>query len=167
VDVVHAVAHDELAAGLELLDEAGDVAEVVGQIGVRHDDVLAAGGAEAGQVGGAVPAARLVHDAGAGLGCEFGGAVARAVVGDDDLAVEGVGLQRVPCASDALGDRLGLVEARNHDRDQGRARRIVGGHRNGGLQSLGRAHALTAPARGVGSVDARGPRKSRGIGGEG
>ncbi len=47
VDVVHPVAHDEVGAVLELLDEARDLAEVVGQVGVAHDDVLAARGGEA------------------------------------------------------------------------------------------------------------------------
>ena len=39
LDVVHAVADDELGAGVELRDEARDLAEVVGQVGVGHDDV--------------------------------------------------------------------------------------------------------------------------------
>src|SRR3954449_13589808 len=88
-----------------------------------------------------------------------GGAVRRAVVGDDDLAGEVAAMQRVPGAGDALGDRFRLVQARDHDRDQGRTRRIVGGHRNGGLQSLGRAHALT-PLPGASAVWTREDRGS-------
>ena len=55
---------DELGAGVELADEVGDLVEVVGEVRVAHDDVLATGGAEAGEVRGAVAAARLAHDAG-------------------------------------------------------------------------------------------------------
>jgi hypothetical protein len=42
VDVVHPVAHDELRARVEVLDEAGDLVEVVREVGVGHHDVLAA-----------------------------------------------------------------------------------------------------------------------------
>jgi hypothetical protein len=156
LDVVHAVAHDELGAVLELLDEAGDVGEVVGQVGVGHDDVLAAGGAEAGQVGGAVAAARLVHDAGAGLGGELGGAVARAVVGDDDLAVEVV----LCSASRARVTHSTIVSAS--------LRHGITTETRGG-----RAGSSAGTATGACNLsvvlmrDARGPRKSRGIGGEG
>ena len=66
LDPVHAVAHHEVGARLELGQEARDLAEVVGQVGVGHQDVAAAGGAEAGHVGVAVAAAALVDDAGAG-----------------------------------------------------------------------------------------------------
>ena len=71
---------------VELLDEARDLAEVVGEVGVGHHDVAAARGGEAGQVGAAVAAPRLVHDARAGRGGELGAAVLGGVVGDDDLA---------------------------------------------------------------------------------
>ena len=86
VDVVHPVAHDELGALVELLDEARDLAEVVREVGVAHHDVAAARGGEAGEVGAAVAAPRLVHDARAGRRGELGGAVLGGVVGDDDLA---------------------------------------------------------------------------------
>ena len=59
MDVVHPVAHHELGAGLELLDEARDLVEVVGEVGVGHHDVAAAGGGEAGEVRAAVAASRL------------------------------------------------------------------------------------------------------------
>ena len=66
LDAAHAVAHHEVGALVELLDEARDVAEVVGEVGVGHHDVVAGGGREAGQVGAAVAAPRLVHDERAG-----------------------------------------------------------------------------------------------------
>ena len=90
LDAVHAVAHDEVGAVLELLEEARDLAEVVGQVGVGHHDVAAAGGGEAGHVGVAVAAAALVDDAGAGGERERGGVVLGVVVGHDDLAADAV-----------------------------------------------------------------------------
>ena len=64
--------------------------EVVREVGVGHHDVAAAGGGEAGQVGAAVAAPRLVDDARAGGGGQLGAAVLGRVVGDDDLAGDAV-----------------------------------------------------------------------------
>ena len=88
LDVVHPVAHDELGAVAQLLDEARDLVEGVRHVGVEHHDVLAARGGEAREVGRAVAAPRLVDDARAGRRGELGAAVVGAVVGDDDLAVQ-------------------------------------------------------------------------------
>ena len=75
LDVVHPVAHHELGTVVELSDEAGDLGEVVGEVGVAHDDVLAAGGSEAREVGGAVAPAGLGDHVSAGGGRDLGGAV--------------------------------------------------------------------------------------------
>ena len=69
-------------------DEARDLVEVVGQVGVGHHDVVARRGGEAGQVGAAVAAARLVDHGRAGGARERRAAVLGAVVDDDHLAVE-------------------------------------------------------------------------------
>ena len=61
LDALHAVAHHEVGALVELGHEARDVAEVVGEVGVGHHDVVALRGGEAGAVGAAVAAPRLVH----------------------------------------------------------------------------------------------------------
>ena len=42
MDAVHPVAHDEVGTPVELGDEARDLGEVVGQVRVRHHDVVAA-----------------------------------------------------------------------------------------------------------------------------
>ena len=42
LDVLHPVTHHELVTALEPLDEARNVLEVIGQVGVGHHDVLAA-----------------------------------------------------------------------------------------------------------------------------
>ena len=123
MDVVHAVAHDQLGALVELGDEAWDLGEVVREVGVGHHDVLAASRGETGQVRAAVAGARLVHDAGAGLLGERAAAVRRVVVGNDDLARKATGLDGCQSALHALLDVLGLVEAGDHDRDLRRRRR--------------------------------------------
>ncbi len=98
VDVLHPVADHDVGAVVELGDEPRDLVEVVGQVGVDHHDVAAAGGGEAGQVGAAVAAPRLDHDAARRRACaSAAAAVRRAVVDDDDLALEPAAFQR-PCA---------------------------------------------------------------------
>ena len=94
MDVVHPVAHDELGAVVEMVDEARDLAEVVREVGVGHDDVAPARGGEARQVGAAVAAARLVHHARAGGRGQLGAAVLGRVVGDDHLARDARLVQR-------------------------------------------------------------------------
>ena len=115
VDVVHPVAHHQLGTAVEAVDEAGDVLEVVGEVGVEHHDVLALCRREAGQVCAAVAAARLVDHAGAGGLGQGGAAVLGAVVGHDHLAAQVVLLQHGPCAGDALLDVGRLVEAGDDD----------------------------------------------------
>ena len=116
VDVVHPVAHHELGAVLELLDEARDLLEVVRQVGVAHDDVAAARGGEAGEVRAAVAAARLVHHAGAGAGGELGRPVLGRVVGDHHLTRDPGGGEGTERSRDAALDVRLLVEARDDDR---------------------------------------------------
>ena len=99
LDVVHSVAHDELGAAVELGDEARNVGEVVRQVGVRHDDVVTSRRVEAGEIGTAVASTALVDDP---CPCTLGelcASVRRAVVSDDDLAVEAVSVAARPSAS--------------------------------------------------------------------
>ena len=117
LDVVHPVAHDELRAVAQLLDEVRDLVERIRHVGVEHHDVLAARRGEAREVGRAVAAPRLVHDARPGGDRELGAAVVGVVVGDDDLADDVRLRHRRERAGDALLDVLGLVEAGDDDRD--------------------------------------------------
>ncbi len=123
VDVVHPVAHHELGAVVELLDEARDLVEVVGQVGVGHDDVVAARGGEAGEVGAAVAAPRLVHDARAGRRGELGASGPRSRCRRRrprrGCPASRIALER---ARDAALDVLLLVEAGDDDRDDELAR---------------------------------------------
>ena len=86
LDVVHAVADHHLGAVLERRDEARDLVEVVGQVGVGHHDVAPARGREAGEVGAAVAAPAFDDHARARLLGQARGVVLGVVVGDDHLA---------------------------------------------------------------------------------
>ena len=118
VDVLHAVADHHVGAVLQLGEESRDLVEVVREVGVAHHDELAARGGEAGEVGAAVAAPRLVHDARAGRLGQLAAAVVRVVVGDDDLAGDRVARQRLARPRDAFDDVLRLVEAGDHDGHQ-------------------------------------------------
>jgi hypothetical protein len=118
LDVVHAVADHHLGALLERGDEAGNLVEVVCQVGVRHHDVAATRGLEPGEVGAAVAAPVLDHHAGARLLGQPRGVVLGVVIGDDDLAVHPHAHDRLQGGADARGDVLRLVQARDHDRHE-------------------------------------------------
>jgi hypothetical protein len=129
LDAVHPIAHDELSAVVELVDEARDVVEVVRQIGVDHDHVVAARSAEAGEVGAAVAAPRLEDDARAGGAGELAASVLRAVVDDDHFAGDPVLFEHRVGKVDAQLDVLRLVQARDHDRDTDLAFGVASGGR--------------------------------------
>src|SRR3954469_18037692 len=63
---LEAVAHDEVVARAQALDERIDGLEVVREIGVAHEDVRAAGGSDAAGEGRAVTAGSDGDDAGTG-----------------------------------------------------------------------------------------------------
>ena len=137
------------------LDEARDLVEVVREVGVAHDDVVAAGGGEAGEVGAAVAAARLVDDARAGRGGELGAAVLGGVVGDDDLAGDPLAraARRGPAPTTAL-DVLLLVEAGDHHGQRQLLRRM-GGHRRS--VAVGTCSIVLMRTSGRGPRDRTGP----------
>ena len=141
LDVLHPVSHHELRALIELPDEVGDLLEVVREVGVDHDDVVAAGGREAGEVGAPVPAPGLVHDRRAGGRGELGAPVLRAVVDHDHLARDPAVLEDAARPAHALLDVLLLVEAGDHDRNvtsgRGLLDRLLHYHSRTHVQSLG------------------------------
>ena len=128
LDVLHPVAHDELGAVVELLHEARDLLEVVGQIRVDHDDVVAACSIEACLVRLAVSTPGLVDDFCAGRAGDLAAAVLGAVVDDDDLTCEPAIGQNGLRAAHTFLDVLCLIEAGNDHRNTER--------RGRGLESL-------------------------------
>ena len=103
-------------------DQARQLARIVGAVGVEEDEdvgarrVRAAGG-DAAQAGGAVAAMRLGDHLGAAGARQLDGAIARAVVDDDDGAHAG-GAQ----IGEHAGQRLLLVERGDDGVDDHRAR---------------------------------------------
>ncbi len=146
LDVVHAVAHHELGAVVQLGHEAGNLVEVVREIGVRHHDVVAARRREAGEIGTAVSAARFEHHPGTGGGGDLPRAVLGGVVGDDHLPGDVVTLEHLQCGAHARLDVAGLVEARDdngHERRRppfmgGRDLCLLNGAHRGGASLAGR-----------------------------
>ena len=122
LQTLHAVPEHELSAVVELLHEARDLAEVVGEIGVDHDDVVALGGREPRQIRAPVATPPLLDDRGAGGSRKLAAPVGRAVVDDDHLTRETALLEHGASAADALADRLRLVQTRDDDGDARRRR---------------------------------------------
>ena len=69
-------------------NEIGDSSQVIGVVGVGHDDDVAGRALEAAEQGGAVAADRSVDDARAGRRGDLRGSVGRPVVDDDDLGAQ-------------------------------------------------------------------------------
>ena len=117
MDVVSALPHDEIGPSFQLAKKVGDLVEVIGEVGVRHHDVLAASGLEAGVVRVTVAAPRLADDDRAGGAGELPASVRRAVVDDDHLSGDAMAIKGAARCCHALGDGLGLVQARDDDGD--------------------------------------------------
>ena len=98
-----AVAHDEVVAFVEAGEEAGEMLEVVGGVGVGHEDVFAAGGFDACNEGCSVAAGGDVDYAGSFGGGDSLRAVGAAVVGYYYFAGDVVVADRVHRLADAEG----------------------------------------------------------------
>ena len=86
LDVLHAIAHHQIGARLQLGEKPWNLVEVVGEIRVGHHDVLAPRRREPRQVGAAIAPDRLVNHVCAHRLGQLGAAIVRPVVGDDHLA---------------------------------------------------------------------------------
>src|SRR5204862_3930119 len=95
----------------------GDVEKVVAVVGVAHDDVGAACGVDAAHQGVAVAFFFDVNHASAQAAGYFGGTIGRAVVGDEDFAVDVGVAQGALGFFDAGGEGVGFVETGHDDRD--------------------------------------------------
>ena len=131
------VAHDEIAALAERLEEGSDRREVVAVVGVAHDHVASACGGDASDQGASVALALHVHDLHTELARDRLRTVGAAVVGDDDLRLHAELLDRAARLADAAREGLDLVEAWHHDR-QLHSSRLRG--RPLDSRSLGDAH---------------------------
>src|SRR5215472_17399885 len=99
------------------LDQFGDRREVIGVIGVAHDNDLPAGYAEPLQVGVSVAAVRLVDDSSPGRhGLEYR-TISRSVVRDNDFAAQAGGSDALPRLAHANPNAAFLVEAWHNNAD--------------------------------------------------
>src|SRR4029450_1834349 len=81
---------DEIVSFAELLEEPADLEEVVGVVGVAHDHIPAARRGDTPDQRVAIAFGRHADDPDAGVPGALARPVGRAVVGDDDLAIDPV-----------------------------------------------------------------------------
>ena len=81
-----AVAHDQLGAIFQRIDEGVELAPVVAVVGVGHDQIFAARRAGRGADRRAIALDRLMDDARAEAFGDLDRPVGRAIVADDDFA---------------------------------------------------------------------------------
>ena len=111
------VAHHQVRALAQFVNERHQVGEIVAVVGVAHDDVLAAGRDDAAHQRVAVTLVADRHHPGAGVGGQLLAAVRAAVVGDQHLTADTALGQESNSLADARRHGLCLVEAR-HDHGQ-------------------------------------------------
>src|SRR5450759_1876538 len=110
--------HHELIAFTKLLQERGQLPEVVGAVGVAHEDVLAANERERVDVGSAKPTARSPQHARSVLEGDLSGPIAPAV-DDHDLAGDSRAGQTLPAPLDEVTNHGLFIESRDDDGDLG------------------------------------------------
>jgi hypothetical protein len=111
------VAHHQVRALPQFVNERHQVGEVIAVVGVAHDDVLAAGRDDAAHQRVAVALLADRHDPGARVGRQLLAAVGAAVVGDNHLAANSARGQESNSLADARRHGLCLVET-GHDHGQ-------------------------------------------------
>ena len=115
----HAAAHDEIGTGAEFFDERLDLAEIVTAVGVAHDEIFSPGGFHPVAQGVAVAFFGNIDNPGTKLAGDVLRAVGAAIVRDENFAIHARCDQSALSRGDAIGKRLGLVEAGHDDRDFG------------------------------------------------
>src|SRR5207249_2204573 len=109
-----AVAHDQLIALPEAVDKRIELAEIIGIVGVAHDDIATLGGGDAGLQGAAVTPAFHRHHACPMFEGDFAGTVAAAVIRHHHFAFHMKAIQTSASLVHAGADGAGFVQAR-HD----------------------------------------------------
>ncbi len=145
------VAHHEVVARSQPVDERFDRLEVVRGIRVAHDHEPSARRRDAAEEGRAVSLLRHRNDPRAQALGDLDRAVRAAVVGHDDLALDREPLEGRPGGLDARAQRAGLVQAGEDDRelDRGRGRFLWEAARVRIAEAaLGDRHVLSYRSRG-------------------
>lgn len=110
------IAHDEVMALAQPLDEGLDVAEVVRVVGITHDDIATTGGRNARLQGTAVTTVRDSDHPSSVKAGDLGRAIRATVIGHDDLAPHTRLAQGLKGLVHATTDGASLVEARHNNR---------------------------------------------------
>ncbi len=118
------VAHDQLCAGAQLVQQQVQALEIVGVVGVAHDDETATRGADPAHQGGAIAAIEHADHARAFRFGQSLGPIGRSVVGDQHLAGHAGAAQEAERLAHTDLHGLGFVQT---------------GHQDGELE-LSRAH---------------------------
>src|SRR5258708_3498721 len=112
-----AIAHDEVVAPAQFVDEIGNLNEIVAVIGVAHDDVFTAGGGDARLQRRAVaPLVDADYGGSIVLG-NFNRAIGRAVVRDNHFAVQARAANSGERFLHAKCQGVRFIEARDDDRN--------------------------------------------------
>ncbi len=112
---LEAVAHHQLGPAAKLPQHGVEPLEVIGIVGVAHDHIATAGGADAAHQRGPIAAVHHPDHAGAGRLGQGLRAVGRAVVGHQHLTGHAGAGQEAPGLGDTDLQGLRLVEAGHED----------------------------------------------------
>src|SRR5580693_5885391 len=110
------VAHHQVSAAPESLDERHQGGEVIAVIGVAHDHITSASFGDPAPQCISVTTVSDSDDPGSGLAGQLLAAVGAAIIGYDDFAADVVFSQKSPCPPDTGGNGLSLIEARHQQR---------------------------------------------------
>src|ERR1022692_3923873 len=119
---------DEIETLAEFGDKVGNLSKIVGIISIAHDDKAATGGLNAPHQSMAVALGLDMDDAGAKLLSNRGRSVMAAIIGHDNLAIDGS--HRAIGLSDTNLEGVNFIQTRHHDRHVWNRR----SHRHRGLR---------------------------------
>ena len=140
------IAQTEVRPAAELLDEAANVREVVGIVGVAHDDELAAGLVEAAPQGVAVTFEMVRDDPRPRRLGDLDAVVGRAVIDDHHFAFDAQIVDRANRFLHADADGFLFVQAGHHHGQFHRPRHQAGALYAGGVFSGGEQHGCSGIA---------------------
>src|SRR5882757_2604709 len=112
-----AIAHDQVVAPAQFVDEIWDFAEIIAVVGVAHDDVFTAGGGDAGLQRRAVAPLGDADYGGSIVLGNFNRAIGRAVVRDNHFAVQARTANSGERLLHAKCQGVCFIEARYDDRN--------------------------------------------------
>jgi hypothetical protein len=113
------IPHGQVCPRAQLIEECGDVSEVIARIRVSHDNKFASRRLHSAHQRTAISVASNFDHAGSQSFGDLIAAVLTAVIGDDDLAFHPMRSKCFPDFGDTSGQRLRFVQAGHHHRHFG------------------------------------------------